>query len=143
MKIENKYRIEVGTDSHQVIQFLEDRIYEHNSTAIDKDDGRLFSRIVRDENNQVIAGIAGWTWARVCEITQLWVNEKVRGLGVGKILLEAAEEEAKNRDCLTILVKSYSFQAPHFYERYGYQVEHIMYGFPQGYRYYTLAKKIG
>src|SRR5215467_14372659 len=109
MKIEKKYCIEVGIDSQEIIQFLEDRIYEHNSTAIDKDDGRLFSRIVRDENDDIIAGIAGWTWARVCEITQLWVDEKLRGMGVGKMLLDAAEEEARRRECLTVLVKSYSF----------------------------------
>ena len=140
--MEEKYCIEAGLDSHQVIQFLEDRIYEHNSTTIDRDDGRLFSKILRDENNEIIAGIAGWTWARVCEITQLWVDEKVRKTGIGKMLLEAAETEAKNRGCITVLVKSYSFQAPHFYERFGYDVEHILYGFPKGYRYYTLTKMI-
>ena len=141
--MEEKYCIEAGTDPRQVIQFLEDRIYEHNSTTIDRDDGRLFSRIVRNQNKEIIAGIAGWTWARVCEITQLWVDEKVRKTGVGKMLLEAAEAEARNRGCTNVLVKSYSFQAPQFYERFGYRVEHILYGFPQGYRYYTLAKKIG
>jgi len=142
MKIEKKYSIEVGIDSQQVIQFLEDRIYEHNSTSIDKDDGLLFSRIVRDENNDVIGGVAGWTWARVCEITQLWVDEKVRGMGIGKMLLEAAEAEARNKGCVTALVKSYSFQSPHFYERYGYKIEHILYGFPEGHRYYTLTKRV-
>ena len=141
--MEKKYCIEVGIDSRQVVQFLEDRIYEHNSTTIDRDDVRLFSWIVRDENNEIIAGIAGWTWASVCEITQLWVDEKMRKTGVGKMLLEAAEAEARNKGCITVLVKSYSFQAPHFYNKYGYQIEHILYGFPQGYQYYTLVKKIG
>ena len=141
--MEEKYCIEVEIDSHQVIQFLEDKIYEHNSTTIDKDDGRLFSRIVRDQNNEIVAGIAGWTWAGVCEITQLWVDEKLRKLRIGKMLLEAAEAEARSKGCMTVLVKSYSFQAPHFYERYGYEIEHILYGFPRGYRYYILAKKIG
>jgi ribosomal protein S18 acetylase RimI-like enzyme len=135
--------METGVDSHRLIQLLEDKIYEHNSAKINKDDGLLFSRIVRDENKDIIAGIAGWTWASVCEITQLWVDETSRKNGIGKMLLEAAEAEAKSKGCLTILVKSYSFQAPHFYEKYGYRTEHILNGFPDGHSYYTLAKRIG
>ncbi len=138
-----KYCIELGIDSPQVIQLLEDRIYEYNSTKINKDDGCLFSRIVRDENKDIIAGIAGWTWASICEITQLWVDENVRKNGIGKMLLEAAEAEAKSKGCFTILVRSYSFQAPHFYERYGYSIEYILNDFPKGYSYYILTKRIG
>jgi GNAT superfamily N-acetyltransferase len=88
-----------------------------------------FSRIVRDENKDIIAGIAGWTWAGVCEATQLWVN--VRKNGIGKLLSEAAEVEAKSRGCRMILVKSYSFQAPHFYEGYGYKTEQYSKWFPR------------
>jgi ribosomal protein S18 acetylase RimI-like enzyme len=56
------------------------------------------------------------------------------------MLLEAAEVEAKSKGCLTILVRSYSFQAPQFYERHGYKIEHILNGFPEGYSYYILQK---
>jgi hypothetical protein len=33
------YFIESDMESHQVIQLLEDKIYEYNSTKISKDDG--------------------------------------------------------------------------------------------------------
>jgi GNAT superfamily N-acetyltransferase len=137
------YYMEAGIDSQQEIQLLEDRIYEYNATALNKDDGRLFSRIVRDEYKEIIGGIAGWTWARACEITQLWVDKNSRKNGIGSMLLEAAEEEAKRNGCRTILVRSYSFQAPHFYQKYGYTAELILNGFPEGYSYYILAKRIG
>ena len=137
------YHIEPGPDAHQLIQLLEDKIYEHNSATINKYDGALFSKIVRDENRDIIAGIGGWTWARACEITQLWVRENLRKNGIGEILLEAAEVEAKSRGCLTILVRSYNFQAPHFYERYGYKAALILDDFPDGHSYYILTKKIG
>lgn len=138
-----KYSIESSADSQQLIQLLEDKIYDHNSAAINKDDGHLFSRIVKDENKNIIAGIGGWTWAHICEITQLWVDEKVRKNGIGKKLLEAAEAEAKSKGCRTILVRSYSFQAPHFYERHGYKAEHVLNSFPEGHSYYILVKTIG
>jgi len=78
-----------------------------------------------------------------CEITQLWVGEHARNQGIGTMLLEAAEEEAKSKVCVTILVKSYSFQAPQFYERNGYRIEHILDGFPEERAHYTLTKSIG
>lgn len=137
-----KYIIEIGTDSQQVIQLLEDRIYEYNSAKINRDDGLLFSRIVRNGNKDIIGGIAGWTWAGVCEITQLWVDEKERQNGIGKMLLEAVETEAKSKGCLIVLIKTYSFQAPHFYERNGYKIEQTLNDFPLGYSYYMLTKRI-
>jgi len=139
----DEYSTESANDPHQVTQLLEDRIYEYNSAETHIDDGRLFSRVVRDKDKEIIAGIAGWTWAGICEITQLWVDKNVRRMGIGKILLAAAEMEAKSKGCHTIFVRSYSFQAPRFYERYGYTVEHMLKGFPDGYNYFILLKRIG
>jgi ribosomal protein S18 acetylase RimI-like enzyme len=139
----NEYSIESANDPQHVTQLLEDRIYEYNSDETHIDDGRLFSKIIRDRDKEIIAGIAGWTWAGICEITQLWVDRKIRGRGVGKILLEAAELEARTKGCSITLVRSYSFQAPHFYEKHGYRTENIINDFPKGHRYHILTKKIG
>jgi ribosomal protein S18 acetylase RimI-like enzyme len=138
----NEYCIETDQDTHKTIQFLEDKIYEYNSSKTHVDDGCLFSRIVKSGDKEIIAGIAGWTWTGICEITQLWVDRKIRGRGIGKILLEAAELEARCKGCRTILIKSYSFQAPHFYEKHGYKTEHIINGFPEGHGYHILTKQI-
>lgn len=140
--MKEKYYIESVTEPKQVIEFLEDRIYEYNAVKIDKHDGCLFCRIVRDENNNIVAGIAGWTWANACEITQLWVDKNARRKGTGEMLLKLAEEEAKIKGCVTILVKTYSFQAPHFYEKYGYKIEQVITEFPKGHKYYALTKML-
>ena len=136
-----KYEIESGKNPIEIIQFLEEKIYEYNSTSIDKRDGDYFTRMIRDESGDIVAGIAGWTWAGICEITQLWVTESRRKNGIAKILLEAAEDEAISNQCFTILVRSYSFQAPFFYEKNGYKVEHVLDSFPLGYKYYILTKR--
>ena len=137
-----EYSVEIGTDPQQIIQLLEDKIYEYNSLKINKADGVLFSRIVRNDHGEIVAGIAGWTWAGACEITLLWIHENLRKRGIGRLLLDAAEEEARSKKCSVILVRSYSFQAPHFYERHGFSIEHIMDNFPEGFQYYILTKKI-
>jgi GNAT superfamily N-acetyltransferase len=138
-----QYSIEIATEPQQVIELLEEKLYEHNSATINKNDGHLFSRVIRDENKNIIAGVGGWTWANACEITQLWVDERERNNRLGSILLEAAEEEAKSKGCLIILIRSYSFQAPHFYEKHGYKKQLIVSDFPRGYKYYILTKEIG
>lgn len=136
------YYIESEMDPQHVIQLLEDKIYDYNSVKIDNDDGRLFCRVVKDEDNNIVAGIAGWTWANACEITQLWVDEKVRRKGIGEMLLEMAEEEAKNKGCVIVLVKTYSFQAPFFYEKHGYKTAYVINEFPKGHHYYALTKTL-
>src|SRR5215831_6385731 len=123
--MDKQYHVEPGADPQQIMQILEDKIYEYNSAKINKSDGALFSRIVRDDAGEIIAGIAGWTWAGACEITLLWVHVNFRGRRLGDLLLQAAEEEAMHKKCSIILVRSYSFQAPHFYKRHGFTVEHI------------------
>lgn len=126
----------------EVIQMLEERLYEHNAAQLGRYDGALFSRVVRNENNEIIGGLAGWTWACVCEITQLWVHEQARANGIGRALLMAAEGEAKSKGCATILVRSASYQAPHFYEKHGYRTAWILNDFPPGSDYYILLKKL-
>ena len=124
------------------VQFLEDRIYEHNAVKINRDDGKLFSKLIQDSGNNIIAGIAGWTWAGACEITQLWVNEEYSKKGYGRALLDAAEAEAKKEKCKSILVRTYSFQAPGFYQKHGYTVEYEINDFPNGHRYFCLIKRL-
>ena len=139
---EVEFRIESVEHQAEAIQFLDDKIYEFNAAAINKYDGNLFARIIRDQNNDIIAGISGWTWAMVSEITLLWVKEEYRNNGLGKILLKAAEEEIIKKGCTTILLRSYSFQAPLFYEKNGYKTVYILDDFPNGYKHYNLVKRI-
>ena len=124
------------------IQFLEDMIYEHNAAKTNREDGKLFSKLIYDSGNNIIAGITGWTWASACEITLLWVKDDHRKNGYGRILLNAAEAEAKKENCKTILLRTYSFQAPQFYQKYGYKVEYETKDFPYGYHYFCLIKRL-
>ncbi len=140
--MEQKYLIENAKDSQQVSQFLEDQLYKYNSNMIGRHDGNFFTKVVKEENGTIIAGIAAWTWAFACEITLLWVSENLRKNGIGKKLLLAAEQEALAKKCSIILIRSYSFQAPSFYEKNGYKIEHVLNNFPNGYKYYTLIKNL-
>lgn len=125
------------------MEFMEDRLYEHNSAQTGQADGQLFAFFLRDETQQIQAGITGWTWAQACEIQTLWVHPDLRGQGCGKALLRAAEQEARSRGCNVILLSSYSFQAPGFYQKCGYELAWKLADFPPGHQYCYLVKRLG
>ena len=71
---------------------------------------------------RILAGVggetyAGWLFARYC-----WVSESLRGQGVGSALLGSAETRAIERGCHSVWLDTFSFQAPGFYRKLGYEV---------------------
>lgn len=128
--------------STQELEFLEDRLYEFNAAQTGQDDGQLFAFLIRNEQQEIVAGISGWTWAQACEIRELWVHSTWRGQDYGSQLLQAAEQEARTRGCQLILLNSYSFQAPGFYQKFGYKLEWRLSDFPPGHQLCYLVKRL-
>jgi GNAT superfamily N-acetyltransferase len=123
-------------------EFLEDRLYEHNRDRTGSDDGELFSFFIRDANDQILGGLTGWTWARACEIETLWVHPEWRGRGYATRLLASAEKLARERGCEVIALDSYSFQAPGFYQKHGFELFAELAGFPPGHSRSYLVKRL-
>jgi GNAT superfamily N-acetyltransferase len=113
--------VEDQPDWHD-LRFLEDKINTYNMEQTGAYDGRGLAIFLRDEQGEIFAGISGYTWAGMCEIEFLWVREDQQGQGIGGELLQAAEQEAQERGCAMIVLGSYSFQAPQFYQKYGYEL---------------------
>ena len=112
--------------------FLDARIYEYNVAATNIHDGRLMYLAIRDERDEIVAGLSGWTWGGCAAVEFLWVREDWRGKGLGTQLLEAAEAEAIARGCAQIVLDTHSFQAPEFYQRHGYVETGRTLGIPGG-----------
>ncbi len=115
----------------QDVQFLEDAITEFNMSTTGIRDGQLLACFVRDEANEIGAGIYGWTWGGCCEIRDLWVKPEWRGQGYGRQLLLAAEQEAARRGCTQVVLDTHSFQAPGFYQKFGYQIVGVIEDYPR------------
>jgi GNAT superfamily N-acetyltransferase len=113
------------------IRFLEDRLYEYGVEQTGSDDGKWLSIFVRDDAGEIVAGLHGWTWCGACKVERLWVRKDLRRQGYGQRLLAAAEQEARARGCGQLLLDTFSFQAPLFYKKLGYEVIGVVEGFPR------------
>lgn len=123
------------------VQYLEDRIYEFNAAATGIDDGQWLAFFVRD-SVRIVAGLCGNTWGGTCEIRQFWVDEAQRRRGLGTKLLQAAEREARRRACTQIVLMTFSFQAPAFYARHGFEVLATIEDHPRGSRNLLMRKHL-
>ena len=123
------------------VQYLEERIYEFNSSATDIAGGEWLAFLVR-ERDRIVAGICGNTWGGTCELRQFWVEESLRGRGLGTKLFKAVEQEARRRGCTQIVLMTFSFQAPAFYERQGFEVVTTIDDHPRGYRNLLMRKRL-
>lgn len=75
-----------------------------------------------EEAGEVIASITAWAMGPDLHIDMLGVAEERRRSGLGGALLERVEAAGRADGCTTASVDTFSFQAPDFYPRHGYQV---------------------
>ena len=122
---------------------LEAALNEFNFATTGYRDGRSLSCFLRDDNGTLRAGVDGFTWGGYARVVTLWVDESLRGHGLGRRLLAAAEDEARRRGCRTIILDTHDFQAPEFYKKLGYRVCGIFEDIGGRYNRYFLSKKLG
>ena len=124
------------------IDQVEDRLYEYNSRRLGQDDGCKFGFAATDQHGDLVGAVAGYSWAGMAEIKQLWVAETHRGKGLGRLLLEAAIGEARARNCHLLWVMSYDFQAPGLYERCGFERVAELVDWPPGHMHIILRLRL-
>lgn len=97
---------------------------------------------LRDKEGKIIAGLEGSTYWQWLNIRLLWVNDDLRGRGIGSKLVKKAEEVAKNRGCHASVVDTFTFQAHEFYKKLGYEVFGALENFPIGHERFYMQKKL-
>ena len=91
----------------------------------------------RDEAGNIVAGLIGNTHGNWLTVKFLWVSVSLRGKNIGSEILIQAEETAKERGCKYAFLDTFSFQAPLFYQKHGYQEVFALEEYPlTGKRYY-------
>jgi len=103
---------------------------------------KMLCYVLFSPNNEVVGGLVGethWDWFY---INLMFINEDLRGRGYGYKLLTKAEEEARRRGAKHAYLDTFSFQAPGFYQKQGYEVFGELGEFPPGHTRYYLRKEL-
>lgn len=117
------HHLVVGESDAALDQRLSDELDRFNAAAAPGAGPGAVELTVRcnDDSGDLVGGLSGWTWQEAAGIAMTWVHADHRGSGLGSQLLIRFEEEAAARGVRRVFVTSFTFQAPGFYERYGYR----------------------
>jgi GNAT superfamily N-acetyltransferase len=113
-------RLTVGDGDAELAERLDSELSGFNLATSGVHERTQFSVRIDDDAGDLVAGLSGWVWGTCAGISLVWVREDSRAHGAGTRLLEAAEQVARQRSCHQIVVSSFTFQAPGFYERHGF-----------------------
>ncbi|MEJ2514265.1 MAG: GNAT family N-acetyltransferase [Gammaproteobacteria bacterium] len=121
------------------VEALIDGVKAFNRPFCGDGDRRRLSALARDAGG-LAGGVAGRTIYGHFLIDVVWVREDLRGSGLGRRLMQAAEAEARRRGCRASQVDTLSFQGLGFYQRLGFRVVGRVNDFPVGHARYFLLK---
>ena len=80
---------------------------------------------VAKDDDKVIGILVGHSYYNEVHITDLIVIEEYRSKGIGTELIRRVEQEFTGRNFENINLTTFAFQAPEFYKKMGFEVEHV------------------
>lgn len=121
---------------------LHEGLHRHVTTNIgDGYKGIRIKLVARDQDGELIGGLYAWTTLRNLIFEHIWVEEGYRKKGVGRTLMREMERIAKENGCIASQAYTFSFQAPAFFAKIGYQILGISDGYPHSVKEFYLIKK--
>jgi GNAT superfamily N-acetyltransferase len=117
-------------------------IRDFNTQQAGDAQGKVLCFVLFAPDQSIAGGVIGETHWEWFFINLMWIKEELRGCGYGHQLLLAAEQEARQRGARNAYLDTFSFQAPDFYKKHGYQVFGVLQGFPEGHQRIYLTKQL-
>ena len=114
------------------LALLEEQVAAAAIAAAGIGDDEEFGIFLRDGERRIVAGISGIVWGGCCELQAMWVDDALRGRGLARALMAAAEDESRRRGCSLVTFRAYDLLAPGLYERLGYETVGVIEGCPAG-----------
>jgi GNAT superfamily N-acetyltransferase len=133
------------TPTPEMRKAIVDPLVEFNHSRIGKPETYrpLAILLSNPESDEIVGGLHGLTAFSYLWIDLLFVPESMRGAGIGRKLVTAAEAEAVRRGCQAASLDTFSFQARGFYARLGYSVFGTLDDCPPGHRRFYMTKRLG
>ncbi len=137
------YSIEsVETPTNPMWEAIGGGIHQYNVQQAGEPHGKSVCIVLYGPNREIGGGLIGeihWDWFY---INLMFLKEELRGRGYGHQILALAEEEARKSGAKNVYLDTFSFQAPAFYQKYGYRVFGELKDFPPGQQRYYLTKQL-
>jgi GNAT superfamily N-acetyltransferase len=93
-----------------------------NARALPESAPKPLNVVAFNAQGVVLGGLIGETQFAWLKVSIMAVAEAQRRHGIGRRLLELAEQEATLRGCRSAYVDTMDYQSPDFYRKLGYQV---------------------
>ena len=118
--------------SAEAIESVLDSINRWNMRVTGVADFHQVAIFLRDGAGEIRGGITGGVWGGWLHVVALWVDEDLRGRGLGTDLLLAAEAEARDHGAHGAFLETHTFQAPWLYRHHGYETIAEIEDYPPG-----------
>lgn len=128
--------------SNDARDFIAGRLADFNEPFVGPNETIKVVLGVDTDTGERVAGLSAEIYYNVMAIDLLWVDESVRGKGLGKRLIDQAERIARHSGCTMIHLDTFDFQAPRFYEKLGFERWGVLGPFPNGHQRYYYRKMI-
>jgi GNAT superfamily N-acetyltransferase len=132
--------IEISTEESDA-KTIRERLNEFNFARVPPDNHESLTLVARREG-KIVAGMTGDTYWGWLYISLFWVDESLRGQGLGSELLVKAEAIAVERGCYSAHLETHDFQNLEFYQKRGYELFGQLDDLPAGHMKYYLWKKL-
>ncbi len=128
------------------IEILEDKLDKFNREQLSFVGDMEIKKnyIIKNKTGDIVAGIRGCFYLEECLfISMLFIDKDKRKQGLGSILLQTIEEQARSMKISLIHLNTFDFQAKDFYLKHGYEVFGVLDDCPKGHKRYYMKKVLG
>lgn len=122
----SNYKIEFTNELSDEIEekMRQDLVAYENNHGIDVN-YKKFALTLRDESDDVLGVLNGFTAFSEVYIDDMWVDTAHRGKGYGRKLIEELENHFEGKGFNNINLVTSAFNAPEFYKKCGFTVEFV------------------
>jgi N-acetylglutamate synthase-like GNAT family acetyltransferase len=131
-----------GTPLPPDAKIIDDGLERFNQNAADFTTSLKFACVARLSSGTVVGGALARWWGQCCELQQVWVDQQHRTVGLGRRIVRMVEAHARTRGCIVLYLDTFTFQAPAFYTKLGYEVACELTGFPNGVSKFVMRKTL-
>ena len=128
--------------SDTLTRFLSDNVINVNFARTGVAAWHPVGYFLKNVRGEWLGGLTGYVWGGWLHVNFLWVTEALRGHRLGSRLMDAAEAFAAEHGCTGVTLETFSFQAPEFYRKRGYEVFGTLEDYPPGHTKLFLRKRL-